>query len=288
MVKSLRLRLSSHEASRLQRSGTRNTTAYECTARAASSTAATGTPRWVISRQMFRAHRAGPAFAQAHAGLAECLLHGAVAPRRCARGQLRAEALAASEEALAARSGPGEANSRAPNVLSLLRAQRRLRSGLSGRIALIPRSRLVLFLRAPPARGRAAARGCGDVRGAGAAQPPTIPDARHRDHRLAQAERAGAGNARPRSRALGATSAISRSYLRTFVPLHGRHLRSGIGNQARGIEMLDRALQLQPDDFATLYNVACGLTAAGSWRRPLRHARARLRRPGRLPPLLEK
>src|SRR5256886_8520633 len=36
-----------------------------------------------------------------------------------------------------------------------------------------------------------------------------------------------------------------------------------LGERADGIERLSRAVELQPDDFVTLYNVACGFSVAG-------------------------
>ena len=39
--------------------------------------------------------------------------------------------------------------------------------------------------------------------------------------------------------------------------------RIQFGDRARGMELLSRARELAPDDFATLYNVACGYANAG-------------------------
>jgi adenylate cyclase len=41
------------------------------------------------------------------------------------------------------------------------------------------------------------------------------------------------------------------------------------GERARGLEVIDRALELKPDDFGVLYNAACANTLAGELDRAL-------------------
>ena len=41
------------------------------------------------------------------------------------------------------------------------------------------------------------------------------------------------------------------------------------GDRARGMDYLSRALALSPDDFSTLYNVACAYVGAGEPERAL-------------------
>src|SRR5438132_7918512 len=135
VVRALRVRLSSHEVSRLQRTGTRNSTAYEMYLRGREFYRSYWDPKqWVLARQMFKgAIELDSQFAQAYAGLADVcffMLQWHLDDSRA--DTFRAEALAASEEALRLDPDLAEASLARANMLPS-GAQRRRRAGLPPR-----------------------------------------------------------------------------------------------------------------------------------------------------------
>jgi len=141
VVRALRVRLSSHEANRLQRTGTRNSTAYEMYLRGREFYRAYwDAKQWLLARQMFKgAIELDPQFAQAHAGLADVCFFILQWHLDDARAEtFRAEALAGSEEALRLDADLAEANLARANVLSLLERQDDADAAFRRAIALNP------------------------------------------------------------------------------------------------------------------------------------------------------
>ncbi len=228
--------------------------------------------QWVISRQMFKgAIELDPQFAQAHAGLADVCFFMVQWHLDDARAsQLRAEALAASEEALRLDPDLAEANLARANVLSLLARNDDSEAAFRRAMALNPAlsDSYYFYARHLLAVGRlreaaemfeeAGRRNPDDY------QPLAIVITVWRKLKEPEKERSAA------QRALGAIERHLKIHPEDVRALYmGGNCEVFSGNRARGIEMLDRALQLQPDDFATLYNVACGLTIAGELERAL-------------------
>lgn len=273
VVRALRVRLSSHEASRLQRTGTRNSMAYEMYLRGREFYRSYWDPKqWVLARQMFKgAIELDPQFAQAHAGLADVcffMLQWHLDDSRA--DTFRAEALAASEEALRLDPDLAEASLARANMLSLLERNDDAEAGFRRAIALTPAlsDSYYFYARHLQAVGRlreaaetyeeAARRNPDDY------QPLSLAISLW--HKLKEPEK-------ERSSGRRAIEAVDR-HLRLH-PEDVRALYMGgtnriyLGDRADGIERLNRAVELQPDDFVTLYNVACGLSIAGEAERAI-------------------
>src|SRR5205823_3770421 len=123
VVSALRLRVSSDESGRLRRSGTANPQAYEMYLRGRHYFRALGMENVELARQLYkRAIALDRAFAQAHAGLAEAdmnVLQWLLVSKE-EQPAMRAEALAASEEALRLDPELPEAHVSRANVLAVL------------------------------------------------------------------------------------------------------------------------------------------------------------------------
>ena len=122
VVRALKLRLAAPGEARLTRVGTRDAQAYEMYLRGRKFLMLHGETALRVARQMFRgALELDPRFAQAHAGLADAdfmMLQWNYEVEH--EAALRAEALAASEEALRLAPTSAEAHISRANVLSLL------------------------------------------------------------------------------------------------------------------------------------------------------------------------
>ena len=267
VVRALRVRLSSHEVSRLQRTGTRNSTAYEMYLRGREFYRSYWDPKqWVLARQMFKgAIELDSQFAQAYAGLADVcffMLQWHLDDSRA--DTFRAEALAASEEALRLDPDLAEASLARANMLSLLERNDDAEAGFRRAIALNPALSDSYYFYARHLQAVGRLREAAEMYEETARRNPDdyqpLSLAITLWHKLKEPEKA-------RSSARRAIEAGDR-HLRLH-PEDVRALYMGgtnriyLGDRADGIERLNRAVELQPDDFATLYNVACGLSIAG-------------------------
>ena len=267
VVRALRVRLSSHEVSRLQRTGTRNSTAYEMYLRGREFYHSYWDPKqWVLARQMFKgAIELDSQFAQAYAGLADVcffMLQWHLDDSRA--DTFRAEALAASEEALRLDPDLAEASLARANMLSLLERNDDAEAGFRRAIALNPALSDSYYFYARHLQAVGRLREAAEMYEETARRNPDdyqpLSLAITLWHKLKEPEKA-------RSSARRAIEAGDR-HLRLH-PEDVRALYMGgtnriyLGDRADGIERLNRAVELQPDDFATLYNVACGLSIAG-------------------------
>jgi len=272
VVGALEVRLSHPGQSRLTRVGTRNTQAYEMYLRGRRFLMMHGEANLRLSRQMFRgAIELDARFAQAHAGLADAdfmMLQWNFDVDHAE--QRRAEALAASEEALRLAPDLAEAHVSRANLLSHL------------------------------GRSEDAER---DFRRARELNPALYEacyfHARHlfQTGRLEEAARLFEEAARNDPEDYAALSVLGGVYrglgkterlvpmARRVIAVVERRLRQDpddaralyfgacaqvqLGDFARGRDYLQRALELYPDEFSTLYNAACTYLAMGERERAL-------------------
>ena len=273
VVEALRLRVSAPEAGRLNRAGTTNPQAYEVYLRARRYLRALGSENIELARQMFkRAIALDPTFAQPHAGLADAdimLLQWQLVSKDAQPG-LRAEALAASEEALRLDPNVAEAHVSRANVLSLLGRNDEADQSFRRATALSPGLRdawyyygrflfsVQRYADAARAYEESANRNPDDY---DALLLLYMPYER-------MGERAKARAAR--RRALEAAERVLRNSPDDVRALYmsGRALIT-LGERQKGIERLEQAVELKPHDFAALYNAACSFAIAGNSERAL-------------------
>ncbi|HSB20193.1 MAG TPA: protein kinase [Anaeromyxobacteraceae bacterium] len=266
VVSALELRLSRSEEGRLTRVGTRNTQAYEMYLRGRKFLMAHGETMLRLARQMFRgAIELDPRFAQAHAGLADAifmLLLWNLEQEH--EGELRAEALAASEEALRLQPGLAEAHVSRANVFSML-----------GRVGEAERD----FLRAldlNPALGEGRYFYARHLQAAGRLREAAemFEEAARNDPEdyaslcLLVSVLNGLGEVeRARAAARRAVESVERRLGHAPDDARALYLGGGtyifLGERERGLERVGQALELYPEEFTTLYNAACAYCLAG-------------------------
>jgi TolB-like protein/Tfp pilus assembly protein PilF len=266
VVRALELRLSRSEEGRLTRVGTRNTQAYEMYLRGRKFLMMHGETMLRLARQMFRgALELDPRFAQAHAGLADAifmLLLWNLEQEH--EGELRAEALAASEEALRLQPDLAEAHVSRANVFSML-----------GRAGEAERD----FLRAlelNPALGEGRYFYARHLQAAGRLREAAemFEEAARNDPEdyaslcLLVSALNGLGEVeRARAAARRAVEAVERRLRHAPDDARALYLGGGtyifLGERERGLERVGQALELYPAEFTTLYNAACAYCLAG-------------------------
>ncbi|HTP49428.1 MAG TPA: tetratricopeptide repeat protein [Anaeromyxobacteraceae bacterium] len=272
VVRALKLSFSSPAGTRFRRAGTHNLQAYEMYLKGRQFLMSISEAGNQFAVQMFRgAIELDAGFGLAHCGLADtCFMLLQWHLDEGHAGELRAEGLAASEEALRLDPDLAEAHVSRANMLSLVgraeEAERDFRRALSMNPAL-PDS-WYFYARHLYAAGRhdEAARAFEET----ARRNPDdysalclLVSLHHGREQAAQAASAA-------SRALSAVERRLR-----LNPDDARALYMGgcvdvlLGDRARGLARLARALELRPNDFATLYNVACGYAHAGEYDRSL-------------------
>ncbi|HVP68348.1 MAG TPA: tetratricopeptide repeat protein [Anaeromyxobacteraceae bacterium] len=266
VVRALKLQLSPGEETRLRRPGTKNLQAYEMYLKGRQFLMSHAESGFRFARQMFRgAIELDPGYAQAHAGLADtCFMSLQWHIEEARAEEFRAEGLRASEEALRIDPDLAEGLVARANMLSLV-----------GRGEDAERD----FLRATELN-------------------PALPDARYfyarflwpagrLEEAVRQFEEAvrlnpddyasfallvtlhhGAGEEdKARDAARRTNAAVERRLRLTPDDVRALYMGAGAdlryGDRARGFERLARALDLMPNDFSTLYNVACGYAQAG-------------------------
>jgi len=272
VVGALRLRLSSREEGRLARTGTRSTPAYEMYLRGRQFLMSVSDEHLRFARQMFRgAIELDPGFAQAHAGLADaCYFFVQWHLDEAHAEHYRAEALAASEEALRLDPDLAEARVSRGNVLAALgrseEAERDLRRAIELNPSL-PDARY-FYARHLFAAGRMA-----ESAREFAEAARLDPEAYSSLGLLVTVQKALGDRAAAAATAARGLAAVERRL--RLNPDDGRAIYMGgtldveFGDRARGLERLARALELHPGDFSTLDNVACGYAGAGEVERAL-------------------
>ncbi|HET9599151.1 MAG TPA: protein kinase [Anaeromyxobacteraceae bacterium] len=268
----LEVRLSRAEASRLGRRGTRNPLAYEMYLRARQLIRQQSDAGYHAARQLLKgAIEVDVTFAEAHAGMADvgfCLLRWQLAGGRTQ--SVRAEALAASEEALQLDPELAEAHVARANLLSLSRRADEAEAGFRRALVLNPGlwhgwyyyARFLFaegrFAEAARSFEEAARRDPEDYSSPVLLQQAYL--ALGAADRAAEAGRRGIERAERRLQA-------NPDDARAGYFAAGAIIRAG--DRARGLAMVDRALALHPDVFDVLYNCACALAIAGEPERAL-------------------
>jgi adenylate cyclase len=272
VVRSLRPHLAGEGGGRLVRAGTQSTAAYEMYLRGRQFLMSLSTNGTRFGRQMFKgAIELDPRFAQAHAGLADAaqLLLGWHLDDGNA-DVFRAEAIAASAEALRLDPGLAEAHVSRGNVLShegrAEEAEVEFRQALTQNPAL-PHAHY-FYARHLFAAGR--------EDDAAHEFEETIrldPDDYGTSVLLVSIHKGRGDLAAASAAARRGIAAVERRL--RFNPDDVRALYMGggaeimFGDRSRGMDYLRRALEISPDDFSTLYNVACAYANAGEPERAL-------------------
>jgi adenylate cyclase len=267
VVAALQLRVSSDEAGRLRRSGTTNSQAFEMYLRGRQYVRTLGPENQELARQMFkRAIALDPAFALPRAGLADAditLVQWLLVPTE-AQPALRAEALAASDEALRLDPDLAEAHVARANVLAGLGRNNEADESFRRATALAPGLRDAWFYYgrflfsvqryADSARAfeESARRNPDDYDSLTLAAMPYERLGRPADARSA------------RKRAVEAADRVLRN---SPDDVRALYLSGSVlvaqGERKTGIDRLQQAIALRPYDFTVLYNAACGFAAAG-------------------------
>ena len=273
VVAALRVRISPDESGRLRRSGTVNPQAYEMYLRGRQYLNTRATEEIEYARRMFkRAFGLDPAFAQAHAGLADAdafqlqwlLVEKEAQPAR------REEALAESEQALRLNPDLAEAHVARANLLSLLGRSADADQSFRRATSLAPGLRDAWYFYARFLFS--------SERYAEAAQ------AFEQAYRIDPDDYASLALLNMQYRKLGdpvkARAASQRSVEAADRVLRGQpdDVRAlymsggaliGLGELQKGKERLEQAVLLRPHDYAVLYNAACGFARAGDSERAL-------------------
>jgi adenylate cyclase len=266
VVAALQLRVSSDEASRLRRSGTTNSQAFEMYLRGRQYVRTLSPENQELARQMFkRAIALDPGFALPRAGLADAditLVQWLLVPKE-AQPALRAEALAASDEALRLDPDLAEAHVARANVLAGLGRHDEADASFRRATALAPGLRDAWFYygrflfwvqryaEAAVAFEESARRNPDDYDSLTLAAMPY--------ERLKQADNARSA----RKRAVEAADRVLRN---SPDDVRALYLSGSVlvaqGERKAGIDRLQQAIALRPYDFTVLYNAACGFAAA--------------------------
>lgn len=267
VVAALRLRVTSDESGRLRRSGTANPQAYEMYLRGRQYFRALGTENVELARQMFkRAIALDAGFAQPRTGLADAdinLIQWLLVPVD-AQASLRAEALAASEEALRLDPELAEAHVSRANVLALLGRNDEADQSFRRAIALSPGARDAWYYYA---RFLFSVQRYADAARAYEQSAKRNPDDYDALTLLSMPyERLGqpAKAQEARKRSLEAADRVLRN---SPDDVRALYMSGGalvaMGKQKEGLARVQQAVELRPHDFSVLYNAACNFAGAG-------------------------
>jgi adenylate cyclase len=272
VVRSLRPRLALSPDDRITRAGTQSTQAYEMYLRGRQFLMSLSENGYRFARQMFRgAIETDPAFAQAHAGLADTgqmILAWHLDDAHA--DAIRAEAAAASAEAVRLDPGLAEGHVARANVLSYegrtAEADAEFRRALDLNPAL-PHAHY-FFARHLFSTGRLE-ESVREYEETARLDPDDFATLI-----LMMTVQAGLGDTEgAMAAARRGIAAVERRLRLNPDDVRALYLGGGAevryGDRRRGMEYLQRALDLSPDDFATLYNVACAFANIGEKDRAL-------------------
>ena len=267
VVSALRLRVSSDESSRLRRTGTANPQAYEMYLRGRQYFRELGLENAQLARQMFkRAIALDPKFAEAHAGLADVganVVQWQLLPP--AEGAaLKAEALAASEQALRLNPELPEAHVSRANVLAVLERTDEADEAFRKAISLGPGLRDAWYSYARFLFSQARYDDAVHAYEKAARLNPDDYDAltlvAMPYEKLGNSESAR----RARQRAVDAAERVLRN---SPDDVRARYLSGAglvaLGRREEGFARLNEAIAIRPTDFSVLYNAACSFAIAG-------------------------
>ncbi|HUJ27294.1 MAG TPA: tetratricopeptide repeat protein [Myxococcales bacterium] len=265
----LRLRVAASTARR----GTQNAEAYELYLRGRQYQRGAGLTNTNLAQAMFRrAIALDAAFAQAHAGLADCdatLLQWLLVPKGN-QGELRREALAESETALRLDPSLAEAHVARASVMSLLDRNDEADQSFRRAVALGPGSRDAWYWYA---RFLFATKHYPESAQAFEADARIDPDDYDALNLMAMpyarmGEQKKSLDAQRRS-----LEAAQRVLLLRPDDTRATYMSAGafiqLGQPEKGLALLEELVARQPNDFSVLYNAACGFARAGKADRAL-------------------
>jgi adenylate cyclase len=271
-VRALRPHLAPSPGDRLTRAGTLNTSAYEMYLRGRQFLMSKSENGYRFARQMFRgAIELDPAFAQAHAGLADTdhlLLAWHLDDAHAE--SLLGEAVASSAEAVRLDPGLAEAYVARGNVLSFEKRTSEADEAFRRALELNPALPHAHYFHAR----HLFATGRRDEARREFEETIRLDPDDYATHGLLVSMLDGMGNreaatavARRGIAAVERRLRLNPDDVRALYMGGGAELR--FGDRQRGLDYLEKALALSPDDFATLYNVACAFATVGDADRAL-------------------
>jgi adenylate cyclase len=270
VVRALRVELSAREDARLKRVGasrrTRSPQAFDAYLRGRHSLMAHGDRRMRAALEAFReAVALDPGFAQAHAGRADAAfftLSWNLEPERAAA--LRAEALAASEEALRLEPELAEARLARANVLTLLGRTEEAERDFRHAMELNPGWGDACYFYA---RALVEGRRYDEAAAAFEEAARRNPDDYSALALLEGVQQRRGDPVAARAAAARALAAVERRLHLDPDDDRALYLGAGLdlvyGDRARGFRRIERAIRIMGDDYATLYNAACFFAKAG-------------------------
>ncbi|MCI4568838.1 tetratricopeptide repeat protein [Lysobacter sp. CFH 32150] len=271
VVQALRLSLKTPEALDFERNAPRDMHAYDFYLRGRQLQAKKATDTWLSAPEMFRrAIQLDPDYAQAHAGLADAIVH--LLLWRMARPEdvPLDEALAASRRALALAPDLAEAHVAQANILSLTGDNTAAVAAFESAIALNPRLYEAHYYLARHCFARGLyARARDEFEAAHSARPDEFQAlglAALAANTLGEKAHADAMSRRALQLALEEADADpGNGRARYYAAL----LQQRLGDVEGGRSNIEAALRLRPDEFGTLYNAACFYAHLGETDRAL-------------------
>ena len=262
VVAALQVRLPTEEANRLRRTGTNNAQAYEFYLRGRQYARSSGAQNFEMARQMFkRASALDPAYAQAHAGIADAdalPLQWLLVPKD-QEPALRAEAFAESEKAVRLAPDLAEAHVARGHILSLLGQPDEADKSFRRATELSPGLRDAWYYYG---RFLYSAERYKDAEHAFAMAASRDADD-YDSLVMLSMQRARMGDRDGWRAAVHDANKAAERVLRTrpdevrALYMSGAELIA-LGEIAKGTERLEEAIKLRPEDYSVLYNAACG------------------------------
>lgn len=270
VVAALRVTLQVSDASRLKHHGTKNTAAYELYLRGRQLLNKEKEAEQRAAVEMFReAVRLDPAFADAHAGLADVLLQ-LLRQRNAVPGITAADAVTASQRAIELAPDLPEAHVARGNALQLVRELDEAQRAFERAIALDPLHfhAHYWFAKYWAARGEHANAAkhyelAFEIR-PDDYRPITLALQEYqaiKDHKREQSALRRSWQALERHLAIDPDDSYASDHAAGVLMLLGRRDEAN--------RLLDRALALRPDDYRTLYTAACTAALGGEHDRAL-------------------
>jgi adenylate cyclase len=270
IVEALRVNLLDSDASRLKRRGTQNAQAYDLYLRGRQLLNKEKEAEQRAAVEMFReAIRLDPAFAAAHAGLADVLTQ-LLRQRTIVAGVTAADAVAASQRAIELAPDLPEAHVARGNALQLSNEYEGAQRAFERAIALDPRHfhAHYWFAKLWASRGEHA-RAAEQYERAFEVQPDD-----YRPITLAVQEyQALKDTAREQSALRRSWQALERRLALdpddSYASDHAAGVLMLLGRKDEANRLLERAIALRPDDYRTLYTAACTASLGGEYERAL-------------------